>query len=363
METYQPPSADVVKWQQFLKASGVYQGEVTGTWDEATWAALSAWQEKMQIGQSGQIDQATTGKLQDVVAYVSGQPEDPLRKKVRELYGPAMVAYLSHPEIGPILKEAADQGFDPGRLRGRLEQTNWWRTNDDNARQWDEFNISDPESANAQRRAKSAFIADVAGKMGVTLSEQMKTNIVEDSLRLGLSEGEVTDMVSSMAQFNPNKPASEGNIAAYVDQLRIAAKSLYLSPPEAELFEQAKRIAGGGLTLDGAIATFREQAKLNHPALAPSIDAGSTVEDYFAETKRRIANALEVDPTSIDLMGDRRFWPIMGFVDGKGRNRPMTWSESIQFVNRMPEADKTDRLNQKAAQLGQLFRQTFKGVN
>lgn len=363
-EGYAPNPESVKRWQAWLRDQGLYDGPVDGVWSDETFEAVVALQEQNDLGTSGRIDDLSTQAFAADYRRTHGQGGQPdaVREEVKKLYGAAMVAYLDHPEIGKIIRQAAADKLDAGRLQGLLQQTDWWKNTQESARTWDEDNLADPESANARRRAKLAVVHDLASQVGVDLSDELKHQITEDALRFGLSDREVNDLVTSFAVYDPKKVAG-GNLAVSVDQLRQAARRYYLTPTEKELFDQAQRIARGELTLDSAITLFKEQAKLNHPALAATIDAGNTVEDYFAETKRRIADALEIDTEQIDLMNDRRFWPVMGFVDGKGRRRPMTWSETIQFVNRMPEADGTARLNQKAAELGQVFRQTFMGVN
>lgn len=359
--TYQPTEDEVRLTQQMLKGAGLYAGEVTGVWDQATYEALREFQRKQGLGESGQIDLATTAKFDEIIRYVSHGPMTDIDRKVYELYGPAMAAYLNHPEIGPILRWAAAEGADEMRLRGYLERTNWWRQTSESSREWDKLTIEDPETTDARRRERLVYLTDLSGQLGIGLDDHLIHDIAETSLRLGLSDSEIRDMVVSTASFDPQRPDGQGNMAVIIAQLRDVAKSYYLHPSDQELFGYAKRITGNELTLDAVKATFATQAKVNHPFLARNIDEGSTVEDFFAEHKRRIAAALEVNEDSIDLMDDPKWWPVLGIVSGKDERRPMTWGETMQYINGLPEAKFTRRMNTNAAELASMLHKIYKG--
>lgn len=287
--------------------------------------------------------------------------EDPVDAKVRQMYGPGMAVYLSNPELGPILRRAAQEGWDTGRLTGGLQQTDWWKRTGEAARQWELKLVENPADAELDRQRRRTHITELAGRLGVNTWAEVTNRVAEDSLRLGMSDDEIVDVLTGLATYAPGGASDhEGQIGATVTALRHAASTYFLSPPESELLEQAKRIVTGGLDLEGALGNYRQQAKANFAYLAPEIDKGVTLEDYFAETRRRIAATLETDVSSVDLMNDRRFTPILQTAGADGKPRGMTWGETSEYLLKN-YGDGTRQMQQGAAEAAGLLRKTFLG--
>lgn len=352
-------------WQDWLRAHGFYQGESHGHATDDFRQAMIDYQRWSGLSESGDIDMASWAKKSEQEAFyasVAGHPveRNPIDDKVHELYGPAMATYLDDAELGPILRQAAQEGWDQARLQGRMEQTDWWKRSSDTARQWELLKNQDPRTADNQRAQRQTEISNLMGQLGVRHNQMLLANLVEDSLRLGLSREQIQGIVASWGPaLGIDAGVRTGQLHATIEDLRAYANSQYQDPAFEELQGQAVRIAKGELTPEGAKAGFAIRAKSFFPFLATSIDGGMTVADYFSEHRSRIAKALEVNVDSIDLMRDKKFWPVTGFVDGKGVQRPMTWYETQRFVNKLPEADQTSQLNQKSAETANYLRNTM----
>lgn len=360
---YAPPPDQVKGWQSILAAQGLYQGQVTGVWDQATWTATMQWQAQHQVGQSGQLDMATKAKFGEDFGAYTGAQVDPLDAKVREMYGPGLAAYLAtNPEVAGVLRQAASENWDTGRLQGALQATSWWKSTSDAARAWDQQNVTDPTQADSDRQKRSLEINQLAGRLGITLDPTTIGTITEDSLRMGMASSDLANVLTHFAIYSPTN-ASQGDLGANVEKLRQVASSYFLKPTDEELYDQSKRIIAGSLTMDGATATFQQQAKANFAYLAPQIDAGMTLTDYFANTKQRIAQTLEVNPSEVDLMNDSRFTPILNYHDPKtGEARAMTWGEQDQYL-KSNYGDQTRGMQTGVADLAGVLRQTFTGAN
>lgn len=360
---YAPPAQEVQFIQEWLKAQGMYQGEVTGTWDEGTWEALKQFQAANNIGQSGQIDMSTKAKLGEQLGSINHVAQDPLDAEVLKRYGPGFAAYLNaSPEVAGVLRDAAAQQLPASELQGRLQGTVWWQTTSDAARAWDQQNATDPASADASRQKRATELTQLAGQLGINLNPSTLGQITEDSLRMGMSSSDLANVITQFAAYDP-ATSNQGELGANVAKLRQAASSYFLKPTDPDLYDQAKRIVSGSLTLDGATAAMRTQAKANFGYLAPEIDQGMTLSDYFAPTKQRIASTLEINPDSVDLMNDPRFSPIINFTDpATGKPRAMTWGEQDQYL-KTNYGDNTVGMRQGTANLAGVIRQTFTGAN
>lgn len=339
---------------------------VTGVFDQQTYTALVLWQRDKGIGVSGQIDLATTSAMAAAVQQIARLPIDPIDQKILEQYGPALYAYRMHGEIGPILRWAAAANYDDERLWGLLEKTDWYRTTSDDARRWDDLNVTDPSTANARRDEQMSAISDAARSMGLYIVPMDLQNIAEDALRFGWSEGQITDVLASYIPAGGQGLDPGGTVAVDAATLRQNANAWMVSFTDAELQDMAARITRGELTMEGADLLMRERAKARFPYanLGELIDDGIKPADYFGEHQARIASRLGLPQQAVDW-DEARWGKILDFVDDKGNRRPMTIPEALAYIadpRLFPEYDRSPQTTAQTATLLRDLRETFEGV-
>ena len=108
---------------------------------------------------------------------------------------PTYAMYLSDPEIGPILREAALNNWDPLRLQNALQSTAWWSRTSDAQRAWDYIVSTDPATAASQRAAMANTIGDEFTRIGFAATGDQVSRIAEDALRLGWNPAQIADGV------------------------------------------------------------------------------------------------------------------------------------------------------------------------
>jgi hypothetical protein len=104
--------------------------------------------------------------------------------EVRRMFG-EVAAFLSHPELGPILRQAAKEGWDSSRLFGKLQQTTFWRTTGDSARKWTILKTLDPATAKAQADAQMMSVAAISREAGFNYTPEQQRYFAELSLKNG----------------------------------------------------------------------------------------------------------------------------------------------------------------------------------
>lgn len=364
----QPSTEEVHNLQIFLQNAGLLDRAPTGQFDLATYEALKTWQEREGLGTSGMFDPATRARLGEVLRWVGGTPMSDVDAKVYELYGPALGAYLADTELGPLLRQAAIEGWDELRLEGALQRTEWWQRTGEAARTWDEENISDPESANLRRRAQAAKIWDLTQNVRAganAIDAQTFDAIVEDSLRYAWDDNQLMDMILSLTSFNPAQPEPGGLIGSGMARVKEMAAGYFINLSDEEAFNYARRIQAGELQEDGMVATFRAQARSRfaNSELAQLIDNGVLPADYFAEHQRAIAQTLELgDPSTVDLVNDPTWSRILQFTDEAGRIRPMTVAETMTLARQQDEYRYTRGAQQEGGDWGSFFLKTFGSI-
>lgn len=356
-----PAQADVVNAQKIMAGAGAWSGPVDGQYTEAFRQALRAWQGQRRLGVTGNLDTATQADFGKVIAFVTGYgPGDgSVDQKVTELYGPGLAVYLSVPEIGEILRQAATEGWDDARLQGRMQQTDWWRRQSATAREWDDLNTNDPGSANEKRTQRQAQVWDELQRLGGAPNPDIVQMVAEDSLRFGWNDAQLRDTL--MAHLPKTKPGEEpgGSIGVSVVKLKDTARQYHINLDGGVAEGYARRIAAGELTEDAVTVTLRQQAKARYPFLSELIDNGITPEDYFSPYQQLLSQTLELPDQAIDFMGDDRFSKVADFVDDSGRRRAMTMTEAADYARSLPDYAKTGRADQAASSLSLFVGDTF----
>ena len=64
-----------------------------------------------------------------------GTPKQSPESFARANYG-YLAGFINHPDIGPILKQAAAEDWDEARLYGAVSATEWWRNTSAAQRTW-----------------------------------------------------------------------------------------------------------------------------------------------------------------------------------------------------------------------------------
>lgn len=215
---------------------------------------------------------------------------------VQKYYGDYMMHFVNDPEVGPLIIQAAQNGYDANRLRGMLSNTKWWKSTSQSARTWEQGMAEDPASANQQIDQVKANIHDQAETLGIALDDKRLTQIATDSLRFGWDATQIMDTLAQQP-----KGDAKGTIDVTTQAIKALAKSYMLPLGDSAAFDWAMRIAKGEMSMDTVKFLLGEQAKSRFPALATVIDQGGTPADYFAPYKHIAAQTLELPETSIDF--------------------------------------------------------------
>jgi hypothetical protein len=306
----------------------------------ADWAALIA-----SAGGGGRGGAAGAG-----MEYNPVDTEEEIDGFVRENYG-YLAGYLNHPEIGPILREAAKGGWDKGRLQGALHKTTWWQTTSEGAREWDALWQMDSATAWSKinervevirRQAKSLGL-DLKGKKDVGAYGQWDRDfwLAVNSLREQWTPEQLAQHIFAEGGFDPEADYAGGSIASTADRVKQLASNYFLVLSEKSANEWAQKIIMGEADIDGVESMLRDQAVGRFPGLADQIDKGIAPAQFFDSYKQQIASMLEVDADAIDLM-DPKWAKIIEIVDNEGKRRPMTLAETADYVRSRPEWEKTD---------------------
>lgn len=277
--------------------------------------------------------------------------EGDLEQKIRDHY-PAFAWLLDDPEIRDLLFTAEREQWTADVFQARLTGTNWWKTHSPSMRQWDTLAHLDPAAAGQRMQQRQAQIWDSARRMGIDIDSDLTARLSRQSLRFGLNEEQLNDMLVGQLRFS-SEP--KGQVGADMAGLKRMAAQYHTPMGDGQAFAFARRIAAGELTLEGMVGYFRRQAKSRYSHLADQIDAGFTPEEIFEPQRQAIAQTLEMSPAEIDFVKNPLWSKVTGIKDSKGRMRPMTMSETLEFARGQDRFWDTAAGNQAEAEVATLI--------
>jgi len=272
--------------------------------------------------------------------------------RIRQLY-PHLAIYLDHPELGPILRRAAQEGWSAEQLQGAVWQTEWWRTTSANARTWDALGQQDPAEAQRRRDTRRAEVESETQRLGLMFEPLDVNHVVENSLRQGMSATEITRFIISMATSRGFQVTPMGSVRSTANEIGALARQYLMPLAPGQAQDLAMRVASGSLSMDGVTAWFASVARqrfVNDPQVVANLDQGLTPSDIFGPNVAMVASELGLDPTAVDL-AHPRFGVLMESRQPDGSVRSMTPTEARQWARTQPEWERSEGAQTEGTQL------------
>ncbi len=248
---------------------------------------------------------------------------------------PQLTWAMGDPELGPLLRRAAAERWDAGRLQGELQKTKWYRKRSADERQWDALIGSDPATAREQYRDAQRMVGQVSNSLGIAVPPNKLAKLTLDAASQGWDEREIASHLAAYLKFDPEVQLT-GGAGAVVNQVKAQAANYFVPLSEEAAFEWGKKILTGYADEQALQGYLQSQAMSRFPTLAESIERGFSPKQLFDPYIQQIGQLLDVSPETIDLM-DSKWSPVLDFVDSNGTRRPRTLSETSDFVRRQDE--------------------------
>lgn len=289
---------------------------------------------------------------------------------IRKHY-PTMAHFLDIPEIADIIDQAARQQLDKTEVDNMVRGTGYWKTTGPAARNWKILQAEDPAAARAKFYDTVTAIKNAGLLAGANFSDADLFSITGDFITGGWSQGDLNRFMAKRLREQNTGGLPEGEsrgltnskTAADADALGKVAKQYGVPLSRAALEEWAVKMLEGTATKEGFTSYVTGMAKsrwLHDKDVLAALDAGVAPETYFDSYREIIARTLELNPSSVDILGDRKFAAVTQMYDDKiGGKRSMTLGEAEDWARQQPEFEKTKTYRQTEAsfalKLGQMF--------
>jgi len=216
---------------------------------------------------------------------------------------PLVAAMVSSvPELHNIYSNAVSASWSTDRFIAAVQNSHWWATHSDTARQVFATMKADPATYQQQVNNLQASLTAMASSLGAQLTAQQVQAIAVDALTGGYDTNQSV-LRQKFAQYvNPVAGVHFGGDAgAYEDQLRQAMRDLGVFMPEDQLDKQIRQIISGQQTIQGVSAQLRAQSASMYPAYSTQINSGMNLSDIAAPFISRAQQLLETGVGGVNI--------------------------------------------------------------
>lgn len=209
----------------------------------------------------------------------------------------------SVPELQNIFNQAVASQWSTDRFISAVQNSHWWATHSDTARQAFALMKSDPASWNQQISNLEATLSNYAAQLGSLPSTKDIYNLAVDAITNGYQDNQAMLRIK-FEQFI--KPISglhyAGEAGSTETQLRQAMMNMGVFLPENVLDSNIQKIVGGQTDVNSVMASLRTQASAMYPAYKQQIDEGMNVSDIADPYIQQAQQLLEQGPGDINIM-------------------------------------------------------------
>ena len=336
------PWGTVEALQEALSAAGFNPGPIDGITGPLTQAAMEAF--NVSIGGSGIAISADGWATLLGTRPGEGDPTEPPDEIVTDedianlaaAYGYG-ARWLNHEELGPILRQAAEEGWYDNatglaRLEAAIKGTDWWDDFDANERNHQLLEASDPAEAERLLDLQVDMLHRAATRLGLTIADDRVREMARAAHVENWSDYQINQNMLLEAEWAPGQAggAVEDNYAI-IDAL---AGDYFVDHliDDTTKDEWARALYLGDATEMGIRNDISALAQSSFPSMEARISQGYSTRQIVAPLRQEVARLLEIDATSIDFMTDPRFQPIWQQQNDDGTTRVMSVAETGQYV-------------------------------
>lgn len=272
----------------------------------------------------------------------------------------------SVPELQQLFQTAVSEQWASDKFVSALQNSNWWATHSDTARQAIAQMNSDPATWNQNVTNLQSKLQTLSAQYGSTASAQQIMAIAVDALTNGF-DGNDAVLRQKFEQFI--KPISGnhfgGEAGSTETQIRQQQMDLGVFLPENQLDQNIQKITGGQMSVNDVTSSLRSMAASMYPAYAQQINQGMNVSDIASPYTQRAQQLLEGGPGMLNIQS-----PLIKSAlthTANGVPTPMPLSDFETQVRQDPRWKATDNAQQDimstAHQVLQNFGFTYAGTD
>lgn len=242
----------------------------------------------------------------------------------------------SVPEINGIFQQAVSGSWSTDKFISAVQNSHWWATHSDAARQAFLLLKTDPATWNRQVTQLESVLNNMASQLGALPTNSQLYALAVDALTNGYDQNQAV-LRQKFAQYvNPVSGLHFGGEAGTDEtQLRQDMMNLGVFLPENQLDQNLRNIIGGTTDVQAIQAQLRTQAAATYPAYAKQINSGMNVSDIADPFMQQAQQLLEKGPGEINIMNPLIKGALQNTVNGVPT--PMSLTDFEARVRQQPD--------------------------
>jgi hypothetical protein len=286
---------------------------------------------------------------------------------IQEEFGSMWDVYNSDQEVKQVIDESVRLGYfdDETKMTAKLQNTTWFRTTQQSARQFAIQQSTDPATSEARITASVEELRANAGSLGFTLNDTTLRKLASDSLKFGWSPQQTLNALGSeqVAQAQLGGPQGMADLrqSSTGRNLRAKAATYFQKPSEELIGTWTQQILTGQKTEVQWDELMRSSARTQFRSLQPALDRGEDVDTAMYAYKQQAAATLgsSIDVSQIDWTQDK--WnKALNYRDPKTNDyRQMDLWEWNTYLRSLPEWQNTDEAKNAYGNLAQSLARGF----
>ena len=286
---------------------------------------------------------------------------------VQQEFGSMWDVYNSDQEVKKVIDESVRLGYfdDETKMTAKLQNTTWFRTTQQSARQFAIQQSTDPATTEAKITATIEDMRANAGAQGLTLNDMTLRKLATDSLKFGWSDQQKLNALGSeqVAQAQLGGPQGMANLrqSSVGRNLRAKAATYFQKPSEQLIGTWTQQVLTGQKSEVQWDELMRNSARTQFRSLQPALDRGEDVDTAMYAYKQQVAATLgsSIDASQIDWTQDK--WnKALNFRDPKTNEyRQMDLWEWNTYLRSLPEWQNTDEAKRAYGNLAQSLARGF----
>lgn len=226
--------------------------------------------------------------------------QSPSSASLNENYGLSAAFLESDPELANLFSQAVANTWSTDQFQAALQNTTWWQTNSDTARQMLVEKQTDPAKWTQDVNNKAIELQDLAAKLGVHLSTTGMQTLASLALSTNMNDAQINGYLSKYLELS-----QQGHFSGYAGQVELGireyARDMGVPLTDDYVNKAVTGIVAGTDSLQARRAYIQTVAEQSFPAFADQIKQGVTVGQIAAPYLATQAKLWEVDPNKIDL--------------------------------------------------------------
>lgn len=286
---------------------------------------------------------------------------------IQEEFGSMWDVYNSDPEVKKVIDESVKLGYfdDETKMTAKLQNTTWFRTTQQSARQFAIQQSTDPATSEAKITATVEDMRANAMAQGFTLNDITLRKLATDSLKFGWSDQQKLNALGSeqvaQAQLGGAQGMADLRQSATARNLRAKAATYFQKPSEEMIGTWTQQILTGQKSEVQFDELMRSSARTQFRSLQPALDRGEDVDTAMYAYKQQAVATLgsAIDASQIDWTQDK--WnKALNFRDPKTNEyRQMDLWEWNKYLRSLPEWQNTEEARVAYGNLSQSLARGF----